>query len=84
MMGNGVGWKLSVICISYVFVCWCWHVLEVCAALPVPTGMEDLECKNWGETSKTHTIFGRWELAVSDDVFIRNGSEKVQQNFDVY
>ena len=25
-----------------------WHVLKVCAPLPVP-GMEGLECKNWGE-----------------------------------
>ena len=36
--------------------------------------MEDLECKNWGEMSVTNTIFGRWKLAVVDDVYIRNGS----------
>jgi hypothetical protein len=24
--------------------------------------------------SETNTIFGRWELAVADDVYIRNGS----------
>ena len=24
--------------------------------------------------SETDTIFGRWELAVADDVYIRNGS----------
>ena len=25
-------------------------------------------CKNWGEMSVTDTIFGRWKLAVADDV----------------
>ena len=36
--------------------------------------MESLECKNWGEMSVSDTIFGRRELAVADDVYIRNGS----------
>ena len=33
-----------------------------------------LGCKNCGEMSVTNTIFGRWELAAADDVYIRNGS----------
>ena len=33
-----------------------------------------MELKNWGEISVTNTIFGRWELAVVDDAYIRNGS----------
>jgi len=36
--------------------------------------MEGLECKNWGEMSVTDTTFDRWELAVADDVYIRNRS----------
>ena len=38
------------------------------------TGIAGLVCKNWGEMSVTDTIFGRWKLAVADDVYIRNGS----------
>ena len=53
--------------------CWCWHVLYVCATLPIP-GTEGLECKNWGEMSVKDTLFGRLELAVADNVCIRNGS----------
>ena len=36
--------------------------------------MEGLECKNCGEMSVRDTIFGRWELAVADNVYNRNGS----------
>jgi len=37
--------------------------------------MGDLECKNWIEISAMEdTIFGRWERAVADNVYIRNGS----------
>ena len=38
--------------------------------------MEGLRCKKWGEMSVMDTIFGRWEIAVADDVYItnRNGS----------
>ena len=36
--------------------------------------IEGLECKNWGEMSVTDTTFDRWELAVADDVYIRNRS----------
>jgi hypothetical protein len=32
--------------------------------------MWGLELKIWGEMSVTNTIFGRWELAVADDVYI--------------
>jgi hypothetical protein len=32
--------------------------------------MEGLECKNLGEMSVT--IFGRWELAAADNVYITN------------
>jgi hypothetical protein len=36
---------------------------------------QGLESKNWCKMSVTVTIiFGRWELAVADDVYIRNGS----------
>ena len=31
-----------------------------------------LECKNLGKRSFKVTIFGRWELAVADNVYIRN------------
>jgi len=41
--------------------------------LHVP-GMEGLEYKNWGKMSVMDTIFGRWELTVADNVYIRNGS----------
>ena len=36
--------------------------------------MQGLKFKNWGEMSVTNTLLGRWELAVADDVYIRNGS----------
>ena len=38
------------------------------------TGMDCLDCKNWGKMLVTDTIFGRWELAVADDIYIRNGN----------
>jgi len=33
-----------------------------------------LEFKHWGEMQVTTMIFGRWGLAVADDVYINNGS----------
>ena len=36
--------------------------------------MEGLECNKWGEMSVTETIFVRWELVLTNDVYIRNGS----------
>jgi hypothetical protein len=38
--------------------------------------MEGLRCTKWGEMSVTDTIFGGWEIAVADDIYItnRNGS----------
>jgi hypothetical protein len=48
--------------------------------------MESLECKNVGIMSVTVTVFGRWELAVADNVYIRNGSKSNigVQTFKVY
>jgi hypothetical protein len=48
--------------------------------------MESLECKNFGIMSVTVTVFGRWELAVADNVYIRNGSKSNigVQTFKVY
>ena len=48
--------------------------------------MEDLECQNWGEMSVTDTIFGKCELNVADDAYIRNGSGSKywSQTFKVY
>ena len=59
-------------CSYTTFFVWCWRD---CAQLPV-TGTEGLKCKNGGcrGVSVTDTIFGWWELAVTDDVYIRNGS----------
>ena len=37
--------------------------------------MEGLECKNFGVMSVTVMVFGRWELAVADNVYIRNGNK---------
>jgi len=45
-------------------------ICSVCAQLHV-TGME---CKNCVKMSVMITIFGRWELAVADNVYIKNGS----------
>jgi hypothetical protein len=47
--------------------------------------MEGLKCNNWGEMLVTNTIFGRWELAVADNVYIRygNGSNIGSQTFKV-
>ena len=36
--------------------------------------MEGLECKYSGKMSVTDTIIGRWEIAVADKAYIRNGS----------
>jgi hypothetical protein len=48
--------------------------------------MEGLECKNFGVMSVTVMVFGRWELAVADNVYIRNGSKSNigVQTFKVY
>jgi hypothetical protein len=32
-----------------------------------------ISCKNWGEMPVTDMIFGRWELDIADNVYIRNG-----------
>ena len=70
--------------ISYVF-CWCWHVLKVFVQIPV-TGMEGLNCKKWGKMSVTDTIFGRWEIAVADNVYSKNenGTNIGAQTFNTY
>jgi hypothetical protein len=36
--------------------------------------MEGLEFKNLAEMSVTNTLFGRWELAAADDIYIINGN----------
>lgn len=36
--------------------------------------MEGLECKKLAEMSVTNTLFGRWELAAADDIYIINGN----------
>jgi len=42
----------------------------VCAPHPVP-GVEGWECKIRHEMSVMDSIFGKWELAVTDDVYIK-------------
>ena len=56
-----------------------------CATLLVP-GMEVFELKNWGEMSVMDTIFSRWELAVADNVYIRNRSRITMsvQNYNTF
>jgi hypothetical protein len=51
--------------------------------LHVP-GMEGLECKNWGKMSVMDTIFGRWKLAVTEDIYIRSRSNIGAQTFKVH
>ena len=34
--------------------------------------MESLKCKNWDKMPVTVAMFGRWELAVTGNVYIRN------------
>ena len=48
--------------------------------------MYGFECKTWGETCVTDTIFCRWELAVADDVYIRNegGNNIDAQTYNTY
>jgi hypothetical protein len=40
--------------------------------------------ENWGKMSATDTIFCRWELAVTDDIYIRNGSNIGAQTYNTY
>jgi hypothetical protein len=46
--------------------------------------MEGLQCKNWGEMSVMDTIFGRWKLAVTEDIYIRSRSNIGAQTYNTY
>ena len=39
--------------------------------------MEGLECKNWDEMSVTDILFGRWELAVANDLYLETEVEAI-------
>jgi hypothetical protein len=39
--------------------------------------MEGLECKNWDEMSVMDILFGRWELAVADDLYLETEVEAI-------